>query len=340
MSTRIDISVAADLLRRLNRSQSQANRQGLQERERRDRLTQQGTTLRQQQNAAAGLNFDGSIYRRRPVRPRFLEEPAATPLLTAPGFVLVPHAAYEPQGIPTLVRRLDPLWFQSFGAAPAINLAGGPLETGALISTGLGAAIATTATPLANIIGKPHTLEALVNLRTVTLGTQYAPASYVDFTYVAGDGAGSTAGVTIWWILYEPYGGAGFAVSEIRFFGLVADIYIISVEPTWQYQANYVVRPEIHSPDTWRHLAYVSSGYTAGQPMTETLYYNGVKLFTASGLPPVLGSGLLSAPTDWSTGNRYDGDGPPPRVHGLRYTQKALYTGESFTPPTTITAPA
>lgn len=108
MSTRIDINVAADLLRRLNRSQSQANRQSLSERERRDRLTQQGTALRQQQNAAAGLNFDGSIYRRRPTRPRFLEEPAATPMLIKADYYVIEYSFTTGRDLDTRTKLLNP----------------------------------------------------------------------------------------------------------------------------------------------------------------------------------------------------------------------------------------
>ena len=336
MSTRIDISVAADLLRRLNRSQSQANRQGLQERERRDRLTQQGTTLRQQQNAAAGLNFDGSIYRRRPMRPRFLEEPAATPLLTAPGFVLVPHAAYEPQGIPTLVRRLDPLWFDANSTSPMIvDLAGGPDGVGALVSPlgGAGAYIqpAVSSLPFGKVISKPHTFEALINLSTVTPGDGIG--TFISLEYYAYTESGSVGGVTLWW---QQFPRNGAVVSEVRIFGLVADIYIISVEPTWQYQADYIVQPAIHAPNAWRHLAYVSSGYTAGQPLTESLYFNGVRIYAVTGQPVTPSTELLAAPVNWWIGDYASGDGPP-KIHGYRYTQKALYTGESFTPPTTIT---
>lgn len=94
MSTRIDINVARELLLRLSRAQANANRQGLLEKERRERLAKQGTAEAERQRAqTTAQQGPGFSIPRLPSRFLLREEPAATPRTTLePG---VGHAYIE-----------------------------------------------------------------------------------------------------------------------------------------------------------------------------------------------------------------------------------------------------
>lgn len=103
MSTRIDINVASELLRRLAKAQADANRQGLQEREKRGKLTDKATAEAKKEadrRAQQGAGQDG----RPPQRYRFREEPAATPRVSSSdgiGFAWVYQAPGALNGLET-----------------------------------------------------------------------------------------------------------------------------------------------------------------------------------------------------------------------------------------------
>lgn len=85
MSTRIDINVAKALLQRLAKAASDANRRGLQERERRKKLEAEGNAEREKARRENGLGPDGKPLGRPPLRYQFREEPAATPQIIPTG---------------------------------------------------------------------------------------------------------------------------------------------------------------------------------------------------------------------------------------------------------------
>lgn len=344
MSTRIDINVAGDLLRRLNRSQSQANRQSLLERERRGKLAQQGTTVRQQQNLAQGRAADGRPLGRRPFRPRFLEEPAATPLPVTPYFVLVPRSDYIDGAIPAQVRRLAWMSFASSTASPGltVDLTGGPIGTGSL--SGLSRNRATCSLTYGELLSTPHTIEAIINMNTLE-DIEFPGDSDMGFSYNAFDPTSLSdyGGISLIWYMTPLYSGtqiAGNRGSEIKLSGLIDDIHIVSDDS--MFYANRIVNPAVHAPGEWRHLAYEYIPPNKDGQITESVYFNGALVYTATDAPGYVPTAEdLASPTRFSLGT-YDPTFASPRlpkIHGYRMTTRALYRGRitPFDPPIAIT---
>jgi hypothetical protein len=87
----------------------------------------------------------------------------------------------------------------------------------------------------------------------------------------------------------------------------------------------------------YHHLAVVQMPGNTQSTRNASLYLNGIRLATRTGLYPFWASYIRIA---FEFGQRL---GDPvlcsaPLVHGVRYTPRALYTGDTYTPPTSITS--
>ena len=109
------------------------------------------------------------------------------------------------------------------------------------------------------------------------------------------------------------------------------------------------VKPELNDGARWHHAAIVFRESSGGSNREARFYLNGQLVHQVSDLPAWLLSGWLAsqssqpvadASIDLSYGdvNSAALESQSSSIHGIRFTSRALYTGASFTPPTSITS--
>ncbi len=100
-----------------------------------------------------------------------------------------------------------------------------------------------------------------------------------------------------------------------------------------------ILAPDLEA-DVYHHLAVVQTPGDTPATRNVSFYLDGIRLATQTGLTPDAGVWPPFARISMSYGNRVD---PPVisssgLVHGVRFTPYALYTGDTYTPPTSITS--
>jgi hypothetical protein len=207
--------------------------------------------------------------------------------------------------------------------------------------------------------GKAFTLEFMYKLAP-SVYSEEGPYSFVSTSFggIAGIGAGQA------WSLSDspPFEAADpFAYLQFGYGqGSTVSIAFISNSVRGFIGAGVAglgrpvtdeYRPEINTTE-WQHAAIVQTPGPSPETRNVSLYSNGTRLRFYEGVPPedlpIYGPEWERRASEVSVVYGYATElGDPPSfdppvnesslAHGVRYTSRALYTGDTYTPPTSIT---
>jgi hypothetical protein len=360
MSTNIVVDVALAALRQLNQAQVNANRQAKLLADRNAKLAGKAVEADAAAKAQQGQDLSGKLlYGIKPDRRRAPEQ-VATYLSggSDPYWLLVPSDA----GFNAIVRNTAPFAFESLqgtGASYRYMLYApgeGPSGSNALYTSTtaigglplnweyraeLGALTGVSAEPNASAF----TFELITKLPNTGGDTSTKPFSLMTAS-VARGAIAITANLSDYGTFigdaYTPYCSITFQYGT--FTGQVWNASNSNVGP------GDIVSGSATAPDVWHHLAIVQTPGSASNLRNIAFYIDGTRYFNEVGVVvdtpgmPVWDPGLSTS--DASVQSRYGKNSAiagaipfkPTKVHGIRFTPRALYSGTSFTPPTSITS--
>jgi len=193
-------------------------------------------------------------------------------------------------------------------------------------------------------LSRSLTFEALLRLMPAIAGSPYFQSSIqVAIPGVVGLSIGhlwdqvDETTYTPYRVLNIDYGAASYSATNIEIPGVTADV-IASVA----------------DPAVWHHVAVVQQPGSSPTTRNVSRYYNGQRVayspeVSAELLPawdtpssPNPAARLLGVYADIGFAFDDTGSAPtisqPSKAHGFRFTPRALYTGNTYTPPTSITS--
>lgn len=343
MSTNIVVDVALAALRQLNQAQVTANRQAKLLADRNAKLAQKAVDAETVAKAQQGQSLDGAmLYGVKSDRRRPQADPVpASRRASGSGWLLVPRSAsFTPfvGGIDPFTLSLDTLEQPGFRPHEMTFASVGPLGLGAFHASTIPVAGITTADRYQSaLIGnssirqepsnKQLTLEAIVKLPDI-------PFSECNVVF---------GGFRLQMRQDPPVNYARFSVGLYP----VGTRVIYDTSPGAIDPGNIVV-PGVPSTGVFHHLAIVQDPGSSASTRTYSFYLDGMRYFQLVDfdITPPYGPVWNSDPSSndirlSSDSGSIDGipsNSFPTIAHGIRFTPRALYSGASFTPPTSITS--
>jgi hypothetical protein len=369
VSTQINVSVALESLRRLSQAQVNANRQSKLLEDQRRKLAQQSVDTQAQSEATQGRDVRGQLLygvksdRQRPQpQPFAVYRTSSTGPATPGSWLLAPSDA----SFNAIVAGLAPFQFtEAYLQYPTER---NSAHFGTFSSTGPAGrnCIQTSTTPTGNptygtkqyncniiadtsIITEASsgefTIEAIAKMDVfsdsdASTGFEYSFArAIVLFGFCTIEFIYTWQRTSISPATYALMGNARMScyTSNYRAFGSSAALFPLAD-----------VKPELNDGSRWHHAAIVQSKGPGGTGREVYFYLNGERVDQVTGLPDDFlsswmathsGAGIdASVDLGYGDANAATLEASSSSIHGIRYTPRALYTGASFTPPTSITS--
>lgn len=366
MSTNIVVDVALSALRQLNQAQVNANRQAKLLADRNAKLAQKAVDADAAAKAQPGQGQDprgALLYGVKSDRRRLQPQPVAVYHSSAPtalgsGWLIQPSdAAFN-----AVVRNLEAFAFSDeapTGGYTALhftsyNAGGGPLGANSLCAstTGVPGGYSTPyylswAMARSGIISEPSvgefTFELMAKLPSPITDQDTLPFSYGHVYICTGSVEILVEQDQVYnGSIYQPFNSVRFAWGGRR--------RRIWNETNSRVSGTDIVANSAVSSGSWLHLAIVQTPGASASLRNVAYYLNGVRYFELPDLPaediywdpgphPAADSDLINSYGNGTTAPGSIAD-IPTLIHGIRFTPRALYSGASFTPPTSITSPA
>jgi len=367
VSTNIVVDVALAALRQLNQSQVNANRQAKLLADRNSKLAGKAVEADAAAKAQQGRGRDGALlYGIRSDRRRVLQQPVAAyrvPVVaTADGWLFVPSDA----GFNVATNNISPFAFSDY----YIN-EGVPEGTWGIDFTqfGLGEGPLGSNSFYCSDVRAPGSFDPLyrISIAKAKSGVSQEPAAK-EFTFeVLAKLATRTSGPLRPFsgsAAYREDGSWGFSIDQTNYYTgstyeNIGSLFMwygnIDVEG-YEFEhpdgiAGSLVVPGLADTSVWHHMAIVQIPGSSDATRSVSFYFDGVRLLEVIDVPsedlPSWGSVFddYDISTDSTYGNGLGtGTGTSgitntaTKLHGLRFTARALYTGATYTPPTSITS--
>lgn len=369
MSTNIVVDVALSALRQLNQAQVNANRQAKLLADRNAKLAQKAVDADAAAKAQQGQDPRGQLlYGIRSDRQQVQEQPLAVYRSgkVDPAWLLVPsdvgfNAVVRGAASFAFVQYPPSFFFNRYhymlyaaGAGPAGSNAFCSSTT--LISTDPGqsfyvASSFGNSSIRAEPTGKAFTFELIAKLPAGITDQDTLPFSYAE-ARIANDYIGillDQSQINTGGFIYAPFNSVNFYWGS-AFDG--SNRFTVWDATNSQTRDEDVVSETAAASDVWHHVAIVQTPGSASNLRNVSCYIDGTRYFNLLNLPadsetaPVWdvggGDSYEDLTLENSYGNGVSGLDPvannPTLTHGARFTPRALYSGASFTPPTSITS--
>ena len=344
MSTNIIVDVALAALRQLNQAQVNANRQAKLLADRNAKLAQKAVDADAAAKAQQGQDRNGALLYGIRADRRRVQQPVAVFRTAAgdAGWLLVPSSTawtvFRNAGFtPFSFAYQDP---PSNGYYTGQVLATGPLGTNALETT------TTLIGPSPPSPGYSTALEATTDITEEPATKEFTFEALLRIAEPSGDPDSvcyATIGNNVAEILiaHDRYSVSGVdtTVGRLRLYYGNEVMETFSVSNVGAGPPGYTPLADLGTYDVFHHVAIVQYPGSTDSSRSYDCYLNGARVFqgtdlTGGSLPDWLFGGSPYAYVYVNNANGADSA----RVHGVRFTLRALYSGASFTPPTSITS--